>query len=149
MSRQIELTPEIHVAAGILRDADGRVLIAQRAPHKPQGSAWEFPGGKLNVAELPLQGLVRELAEELGIEVRVARHLTRYSHDYSDQRVHLYVWLVPSWRGVPEGLEGQPLRWVEPAELMQQGLLPADERIVGLLQGGSAVIDAAIEGCLG
>ncbi len=148
MSRQTELIPEIYVAAGILCDAAGRVLIAQRPKHKPQGGAWEFPGGKLNEGELPLPALIRELREELGIEVRLARHLTRYSHDCADKRINLHFWLVPVWQGAPEGLEGQELRWLKPSGLMEQGLLPADEPIVGLLQGGSQVIEAAIENCL-
>ena len=133
---------------GILRDADGKVLIAQRPAHKPHGGSWEFPGGKLNSAELPLQGLVRELREELGIDVQLARHLTRYSHDYPDSRVHLYVWLVLAWQGVAEGLEGQPLCWQNPEGLMAQGLLPADEVIAALLQADLPVNRTDIEKCL-
>jgi len=107
-------TPEIHVAAGILRAADGRVLITQRPPDKPHGGAWEFPGGKIAAGETPLQGLVRELQEELGIAVQLARHLIRYHHEYPGLRVHLYVWTVLAWDGEPAGLEGQPLCWLAP-----------------------------------
>lgn len=130
---------EIHVAAGVLRDPHDRVLVTQRPTGKPQAGAWEFPGGKLAQGETPLAGLARELREELGIEVRIARHLTRYSHDYAERRVHLYVWLVTAWGGTPTGREGQPLQWLEPAELMGRGLLPADEHIAELLQAESAV----------
>ncbi len=125
--------PEISVAAGILRAPDGRVLITQRPPGKAQGGFWEFPGGKIGVGETPLQGLVRELREELGVAVQVARHLVNYSHDYPDKRVHLHIWIVLAWQGEPAGLEAQPLAWAAPDELLARGLLPADARIVELL----------------
>lgn len=137
--------PELQVAAGILRAPDGRVLVSQRPPDKPHGGAWEFPGGKIAAAETPLQGLVRELREELGIDVRVARHLVRYRHNYADKIVRLHVWLVPVWTGEPQGLEGQPLRWLEASELMDQGLLPADKLIADLLQQPTAVMQCELE----
>ena len=130
---------DIHVAAGVLRDPAGRVLISCRPAGKSQAGMWEFPGGKLEPGERPLAGLARELREELGVDVMVARHLSRYSHDYPEHRVHLYVWLVIAWRGIPEGLENQQLRWLQPTKLMSQGLLPADEAIADLLQAEVAV----------
>jgi 8-oxo-dGTP diphosphatase len=102
------------------------------------GGAWEFPGGKIHAGETPLQGLVRELQEELAIHVVYARHLIHYYHDYPDRRVYLYVWKVMDWRDEPSGVEGQSLQWVEPAELTQAGLLPADGPIVSLLFRNSA-----------
>jgi len=123
----------LHVAAGVLQDNRGRVLIAQRPDSGHMGGAWEFPGGKIDTGETPLQGLARELREELSVDVRYVRHLIRYAHDYPDRRVHLYVWKVLVWRDVPRGAEGQSLQWVEPAALMRTGLLPADERIAELL----------------
>ncbi len=140
--------PEIRVAAGILRAADGRVLITQRPADKPQGGFWEFPGGKIAAGETPLQGLVRELREELGIAVLVARHLVNYSHDYPDKRVHLHIWIVPVWSGEPAGLELQPLAWRLPHELLGHGLLPADARIVELLRRDSTVNRADVEASL-
>jgi len=122
------------VAAGVMVDVSGRVLIARRGAGKHMGGAWEFPGGKIAAGETPLQGLVRELHEELGVTVLGARHLVRYSHQYSEYLVHLYVWKVLEWSGEALGLEKQPLRWVLPENLLEAGLLPADERIVNLLQ---------------
>ena len=125
---------ELHVAAGVLVDASGRVLIARRGVSKHMGGSWEFPGGKIAAGETPLEGLVRELHEELGITVLGARHLVRYSHQYAEYLVHLYIWKVLDWRGEAVGLEKQPLRWVLPESLPEAGLLAADERIVNLLQ---------------
>ena len=129
----------LHVAAGVLQDRSGRVLISQRPSDSHMAGAWEFPGGKIDSGETPLQGLVRELREELSITVGYARHLAQYTHEYPDRRVHLYVWKVLAWRDVPDGAEGQALQWVEPAGLMQAGLLPADERIASLLMRSSRV----------
>mgnify|MGYP001825679770 CR=1 FL=1 len=129
----------LHVAAGVLQDRHGRVLIARRPSSAHMGGAWEFPGGKIDSGETPLQGLVRELQEELSVTVRYARYLVHYAHDYPDRRVYLYVWKVLDWRNDPRGAEGQPLQWVAPENLMQSGLLPADERVAKLLTRRVAV----------
>jgi 8-oxo-dGTP diphosphatase len=123
----------LHVAAGVLQDDCGRVLIAQRPEAGHMGGAWEFPGGKIAPGELPVHGMIRELREELAIETHYLRHLTRYSHQYADRLVHLYVWKILGWDGEPVGAEGQPLRWVKPADLVDVGLLAADEAIASLL----------------
>lgn len=127
--------PQIDVAAGILSDGTGRVLIAQRPEGAHQGGWWEFPGGKLRRGENPLEGLIRELREELGIEVRAARPLLAYRHEYPERVVDLHVWRVTEFSGEPVGLEGQPLRWVPIAELATVGLLPGDQPIIAALDG--------------
>lgn len=134
-----ELPAAIDVAAGVLTDSTGRVLIAQRPAAKPMGGAWEFPGGKIRAAETPLQGLARELHEELGIHVRCARHLVRYTHAYPERPVRLFIWKVLGWEGEPRGAEGQPLRWCPPERLLDEGLLPADREIVDRLLADAAV----------
>jgi 8-oxo-dGTP diphosphatase len=123
----------IRVAAGVLADASGRVLVSRRPADKHAGGAWEFPGGKLAEGETPRAGLDRELAEELGIRVTGAEPLVDYTHAYPDRDVSLHVFRVTSWEGEPRGLEGQPLRWVAVAELLDAGLLPADRPIVARL----------------
>lgn len=125
---------EIHVIAGALFDADGRVLIAQRPRGRHMAGRWEFPGGKLGYGEDPLAGLVRELAEELGVAVRQARPLIRLRHAYPDRRVLLDVWNVTDYEGEPEGLDAQALDWVKPDELPDFDLLEADRAIVTALR---------------
>ena len=126
--------PRIPVAAGVLQDATGRVLIAQRPAHKHAGGSWEFPGGKREEGETPRSGLDRELSEELGIEVGEAESLLDYRHAYHDRDVHLHVFLVTAWTGEVHAREEQPLRWVSVEHLMEAGLLPADLPIVEALE---------------
>lgn len=128
--------PTLRVVAAILRDDEQRVLIAQRPPGKPQAGYWEFPGGKLAAGESEQSGLARELREELGIEVRASRALTALTHDYGDRVVQLAVWVVDRFDGWPRGIEGQLLKWVAVSQLTEQGLLPADQPIVDLLDRG-------------
>ncbi len=125
--------PGIAVAAGVLADDAGRVLIAQRPDGVDQAGWWEFPGGKLHAGETPHEGLVRELNEELGIAVQSTVELLTYKYEYPDRVVRLHVWCVTKYAGRPTGREGQPLRWIAIPDLMDEGLLPADEPIVTAL----------------
>lgn len=125
--------PEIHVVAAVLRDREGRVLIAERPAGKPMAGYWEFPGGKLEAGEPAQQALKRELSEELGITVHHAHRLLRLTHDYPERRVHLDVWRVTHHAGELESREGQELAWVAPEALKDWNLLPADEPIVKAL----------------
>ena len=127
----------IPVAAGVLRDASGRVLIAQRPPGGHVGGFWEFPGGKIQAGESPQQALCRELAEEIGVQVSAASPLMTYRHSYPERVVELHVFEVSDYTGEPQGLEGQPLRWVAVGELATAGLLEADLPIAVALLGGS------------
>jgi 8-oxo-dGTP diphosphatase len=110
----------LRVAAAVLFDASGRVLIAQRPAGKFLAGYWEFPGGKLDACEAAEEALGRELREEL-------------RHHYADRAVELEVFVVDESRGEPSGLEGQALKWVRVAELAQEHLLPADRPIVEAL----------------
>jgi len=116
-----------------LFDAEGRVLIAQRPEGKALAGRWEFPGGKVDQGEDPRDGLVRELREELGVEVHEAERLIRYSHAYADRVVRLDLWLVTSWSGDPRGLDGQVLKWVRPERLEFEDMLEADQPMVDAL----------------
>jgi 8-oxo-dGTP diphosphatase len=120
----------IHVAAAVIRGADGKILIARRADSQHQGGLWEFPGGKVEDGEGVLAALKRELAEELGIQVTEARPLIKVSHDYPDKHVLLDVWEVSGFSGQPHGAEGQPLAWVTRRELAQYEFPEANRPIV-------------------
>lgn len=125
---------EIHVVAGAIADAEGRVLIAQRPRGRHMAGRWEFPGGKLASGEDPYAGLQRELAEELGITVRDAKPLIRLRHTYPERRVLLDVWQVTAYDGEPQALEAQALTWARPDELPRHDLLEADRAIVTALR---------------
>jgi len=123
----------VEVVAGALYDAAGRVLIAQRPAGKALAGRWEFPGGKLDEGEAPYDALVRELREELGVEVHAAERLMRYAYEYPDRVVWLDMWIVGAYSGEPRSLDGQALKWVEPARLGEEDILEADQPIVAAL----------------
>ena len=122
-----------HVAAGILRNAAGEVLITERLCDGPFNGLWEFPGGKIDVDERSPAALQRELREELGIEVTALEPFMNLSHEYVDRSVDLEFFFVSAWTGEPRGLEGQGLRWVSIEALNPDELLPADAPIVTAL----------------
>jgi mutator protein MutT len=124
----------IHVVAGAVIDATGRVLIAQRLPGKHLAGGWEFPGGKLESGEARAAGLARELREELGISIRNPRPLIRVRHTYPQGEVLIDMWVVKSYSGEPRGLDGQALKWLSQDELEKAELLPADGPIVRALR---------------
>jgi 8-oxo-dGTP diphosphatase len=125
----------IHVVAGALFDAQGRVLIAQRPPGKHMAGGWEFPGGKREPAEEPLAALKRELKEELGIEVHEAAPLIAYEHQYPERRVLLDLWVVTRYSGEPQPLDAPALQWVAIDDLESAGLLEADRPMIPALLG--------------
>jgi mutator protein MutT len=124
----------IHVVAGAVVDAAGRVLIAQRPPGKHLAGGWEFPGGKLEPGEARASGLERELREELGIAIQNPRPLIRVRHTYPYGEVLIDTWVVKSYSGEPRGLDGQALKWLSQEELEKAELLPADGPIVRALR---------------
>ncbi|UXY54177.1 Nudix family hydrolase [Pseudomonas tohonis] len=120
----------VHVAAAVIRGADGRVLIARRPDDKHQGGLWEFPGGKVEEGEAVQAALSRELEEELGIRVSASRPLIQVHHDYPDKQVLLDVWEVTAFDGEPHGVEGQPLAWASNHELADYEFPAANQPIV-------------------
>lgn len=117
----------VHVVAAAIMDPQGRVLISKRHEHAHQGGLWEFPGGKLEPGEAVLTGLARELCEELNIELLRTEPLIKIIHHYPDRAVLLDVHRVWEFAGEPEGMEGQPLRWLLP-DAMQAADFPAADR---------------------
>lgn len=120
------LTP-IEVAAGVLRDPRGRVLLMQRLPGKHLAGLWEFPGGKLEPGETVERALARELREELGIEASAFAPLISLPWRYPEKSVRLHALRVAGWRGEPHAREGHPLRWL-PVEEMDPAQMPAADR---------------------
>lgn len=124
----------IEVAAGILADGDGRVLLMQRLPGKHLAGLWEFPGGKLEAGESVEHALARELEEELGVQVQVAEPLISLPWDYPGKSVRLHAWRVRSWLGEPRAREGHPLRWTPVADIDPARMPPADAPILTALR---------------
>lgn len=125
--------PHIHVACGVLRDAQGRVLIVQRPPGKIAAGKWEFPGGKIEIGETPESALRRELEEEIGIRTRVARPLLHFIQDYRERVVTLETWLVDAWEGEVQACEGQALAWRRIDETADLDVLPTVNPILAAL----------------
>jgi 8-oxo-dGTP diphosphatase len=132
-SPDLSATEPIHVVAGILRDAQDRILITQRTPGRHMAGRWEFPGGKIHPREGSLRALGRELAEEIGVAIRAARPLIEIRHRYPERTVVLHVFAVERYDGVPEGREGQGLQWLPREALAGADLLEADRPILAAL----------------
>lgn len=124
----------IHVVAGVLSDAAGRVLVARRPGGAHLGGLWEFPGGKLGPGESREAGLARELSEELGVRVVSAHPLIWVEHRYPDRDVVLDVWSVESYSGRPFGREGQPVEWRDVRSLDPAEFPPADLPVLSALR---------------
>ena len=127
-------SPAVPVAVGIIRDADGAILIARRPNHAHQGGLWEFPGGKIEAGETVEEALRRELHEEIGIIVQAAESWLQVRHAYADKSVLLEVWRVTAWHGDPHGREGQPLVWALPENLGNFAFPAADAPIIARLR---------------
>ncbi len=128
--------PIVLVAACALIDADGRILLARRPEGRPMAGLWEFPGGKLHPNETPEAGLIRELREELGIEVAESclAPFAFASHAYEGFHLLMPLFLCRRWAGQPSGREGQVLAWVRPAKLADYPMPPADKPLIPLLR---------------
>jgi 8-oxo-dGTP diphosphatase len=130
------LAKTVVVAACGLIDPDGRVLIAQRPPGKAMARLWEFPGGKVEPEETPEQALIREMQEELGIEVTEAclAPFTFASHRYADFHLLMPLYLCRRWTGTPVAHEHVALKWVRPRDLPAYPMPPADLPLVPMLR---------------
>lgn len=128
------------VAAVALLDATGRVLIAQRPPGKRLAGLWEFPGGKVEAGERPEQTAIRELREELAVDVAepALDAFTFASHDYGDFHLLMPLYLARRWRGAPTPQDGQAIAWVPVAQLGDYAMPPADLPLVAHLQKAAA-----------
>ena len=120
--------PFIEVAVGVILRADGRVLLGQRPEGKAWPAWWELPGGKIEPGENVHEALVRELQEELGIQVTESTPWVTYVHEYPKTIVRLAFHKVTAWEGEPRGMENQALAWTFPQQPLEVGpVLPATE----------------------
>ena len=128
-------TPLIVVAAALV-DRDGRLLVQQRPEGLSMAGLWEFPGGKLEPGETPEQALIRELGEELAIDVDHAclAPACFASEPLGDRHLLLLLYVCRKWRGTPVAQHASALRWVRPAELHGLAMPPADKPLIGLLE---------------
>jgi 8-oxo-dGTP diphosphatase len=127
------MKPRLRVVAAALFDAERRVLIAERPAGKHMAGWWEFPGGKVGQGESDASALARELREELGVEAQPVAPLMTLTHDYPDRTVDLVLWRARLLGGVPQGLDGQQLRWVDCRSLESERLLEADRPFIAAL----------------
>jgi 8-oxo-dGTP diphosphatase len=127
--------PLVLVATCALVDADGRVLISKRPDGKPLAGLWEFPGGKVETDEKPEVALIRELKEELAIDVSEAclAPLTFASHAYEAFHLLMPLYVCRRWNGSVTAREGQELKWVRPIRLRDYPMPPADLPLIAPL----------------
>ena len=128
--------PIVLVAAAALVDADNRVLIARRPEGKSMAGLWEFPGGKVDADETPEAALIRELREELGIEVcdTCVAPFTFASHTYESFHLLMPLYLCRTWEGEIEPREGQEIAWVRAVRLADYPMPPADLPLIPWLR---------------
>lgn len=124
----------IRVAAGVIRNQQGQILVGQRTVKDRYYQKWEFPGGKLEQGETPEQALTRELHEELAINVVKSSPLITIHHDYPDRKVALFVREVSEYQGVASGAEGQAIKWIPPEQLDELDFLEANQPIIRAAQ---------------
>ena len=123
------------VVAVALVDGDGRILVQKRPEGKPMAGLWEFPGGKLAPGETPEAALVRELHEELAIDVETAclAPACFASEALGDRHLLLLLYVCRKWSGTPQALAASALAWVRTPELYALEMPPADLPLIGLL----------------
>jgi 8-oxo-dGTP diphosphatase len=128
--------PLLLVAAAALVDIDGRVLVQQRPEGKAMAGLWEFPGGKVEAGESLEQSLVRELREELDIDVTEAclAPFTFASHAYEDFRLLMPLFVCRIWQGTLSPREGQAIEWLRPMRMADLAMPPADRPLVAMLR---------------
>lgn len=123
----------VDVAVGLIIQ-NGQALLAKRAEHQHQGGRFEFPGGKVEAGELVTDALMRELNEELGIDIHASQFVQRLTYNYPEKTVRLHVYRIESFDGEPVGREGQPLQWVPLPQLFDLNFPDANRPIVRAAQ---------------
>lgn len=128
--------PLLIVVAAALIDREGRVLLQERSAGRSMAGLWEFPGGKIEPGESPEAALIRELHEELGIDVAAAclAPAVFASDRLESRRLLLLLYVCRKWHGVPRPLDAAGLRWARPVDMHALAMPPADRPLIGLLE---------------
>ncbi|WP_299810591.1 8-oxo-dGTP diphosphatase MutT [uncultured Shewanella sp.] len=129
------MSKQIHVAVGVIQDHHKRTLLAKRPQHLHQGGKWEFPGGKVEKQETTSEALIRELKEEVNLDVISTEPMMEIHHDYGDKQVFLDIHWVTNFSGEAKGLEGQQVCWVEKDQLSQYEFPEANKAILDRILG--------------
>ena len=124
------------VVACALVDIDGRVLVVKRPPGKPMAGLWEFPGGKVEKGERPEQALIRELKEEISIDVTAncLAPLTFNSHSYEDFHLLMPLYVCRKWVGQIVLNEATDSKWLKPNEMRNLDMPEADVPLIAMLR---------------
>lgn len=124
----------IQVAVAVITDENQRVLVTRRSLNNTQGGLWEFPGGKLEPEETAEHALIREIKEELGLEILSYSYLSEHYHQYPNKRVHLIIFHVSQFLGTPTCLEDQVgMRWLAKSEFKADEFPEANRVIFDLI----------------
>lgn len=123
----------INVVAAVIRNKEGKILIAQRNLKKSQGGLWEFPGGKIEPNETKEEAIVREIKEELDIKIEAVKYLSEKVFKYPDKEVNLIAIECRHIEGEIKLLEHEDIKWVDRSEIKQYKFAPADGFIVEAL----------------
>jgi 8-oxo-dGTP diphosphatase len=121
----------VYVVAAVILNAQRQILVTQRPGQKTYSGYWEFPGGKIEPNETSYQALVRELKEELNIQVLSAEPWQKLEYAYPEKIVSLDLWIVKQFSGEPQSMENQAFQWVAVDELEAIDFLPANKMILG------------------
>ncbi|ROR05152.1 8-oxo-dGTP diphosphatase [Erwinia sp. JUb26] len=127
----------LHIAVGIIRDAQKRIFLTQRSADSHMANKWEFAGGKLELGETAEQALKRELNEEVGIDAVSFLPFMTIKHQFDDRHVTIEFFIVEEWLGEPYGREGQPQRWIAQSELVAEEFPPANAEVIARLKASA------------
>lgn len=123
----------IDISIAIVKNAQQQYLICLRPDDVHQGGKWEFPGGKVESDESPLQAMQRELLEEVDLRVVEQRLFEKLFFDYGDKQLNLYFYLIEKYEGTAVGKEGQPHKWVSKAALAEYEFPEANRQVIDKL----------------